>query len=244
MLNRALEGAVWVVTLSRPEKRNALSPAMLAELLAAARETPAAARAVLLRGEGATFCAGFDLSLCRDDDRALGAMLSGLSEAVRALRRLDQPVVCAAQGAAVAGGCALLGGCDFAITNDGAKLGYPVVPLGLSPAVSAPSLANLVGVGRARELLLNPVLVDGVTAARIGLVHRCVATSDEVGTAARALAEMLASKPSAGVVATKRWLNELDGSDRNRAMDAALAASLSLDGGEEQRAMLPRAWVR
>jgi methylglutaconyl-CoA hydratase len=244
VIRTALEGAVWVITLDRADKRNALTALMIDGLTAAATGTPDAARVVLLRGEGETFCAGFDLSACRDDDTALEAMLRGLSTAVRTLRRLPVPVVAAAHGAAVAGGCALLGGCDFAVTNDGAKLGYPVVRLGISPAVSAPSLANLVGMGHARELLLNPTLIDSSTAARMGMVHASVRDAADVEPAAREIAAMLAAKPRAGVVATKRWLNELDGSDENRAMDAALAASLSLDGTVEQREMLPRAWER
>ncbi len=244
MIRAAREGAVWVITLSRAEKRNALTVGMIDELIAAVSATPGDARVVLLRGEGETFCAGFDLSVCRDDEAALSGMLRGLSTAVRTLRRLEQPVVAAATGAAVAGGCALLGGCDFSVTNDAAKLGYPVVRLGVSPAVSAVGLVTLVGAGRAREMMLNPTVIDGRAAARFGLVHASVKTPEEVEPAARALAESLASKPREGIVTTKKWMNELDGSLSDEAMDAALAASLSLDGGEEQKRMLPRAWER
>jgi enoyl-CoA hydratase/carnithine racemase len=222
VIRTALEAGVWVVTLDRAQKRNALTSGMIDELIAAVEGTPGEARVVLLRGEGETFCAGFDLSACRDDDAALAAMLRALSTAVRTLRRLERPVVVAAQGAAVAGGCALLGGSDFGVTNDGPKLGYPVVRLGVSPAVSGPSLANHVGFGRARELMLNPSVIDGATAARMGLVHRSVPTPDEVESAAREIAMVLAAKPREGLVATKRWLNELEGPDRDGAMDAAL----------------------
>lgn len=248
LVRAELEGApdarLWVITLARPDKRNALTSAMLDELIATASATPEFARAVLLRGEGESFCAGFDLSACRDDDKALRPLLEGLSTAIRTLRRLRQPVVAAAHGAAIAGGCALLGGADFVITHDGAKIGYGAVRLGLSPAVSGPSLANLVGGAATRELMLDPSLIDGREAARLGFAHESMGRAKDVEPAARALAQSLASKPAAGLAATKAWLNELDGSERDDAMNAALAASLSTDGTSELREMLAKAWAR
>src|SRR5690606_31084299 len=90
-------------------------------------------RALLLRGEGPVFCAGFDLDACRHDPLAMRALLTGLSATILALRTCPCPVVIAAQGAAIAGGCALLGGADFVVTDAQARFGYPVTLLGISP---------------------------------------------------------------------------------------------------------------
>lgn len=235
---------VVAILLDRSAKRNALTPRMLEMLVEAVQGPAAAARAIVLGGIGDSFCAGFDLSLCREDDAALESLLAGLSHAVRVLRRATPPVLVAAHGAAIAGGCALLGGGDLVITNDDARLGYPVVPLGISPAVSAPALRLLVGDGAGRERLLDPSLITGREALRIGLAHESLPRPADVLPRALDLARHLAAKPRAGLVATKRWLNQVDGSAPDAAFDRALGASLGLVGSDEQRERLERLWSR
>lgn len=232
------------LVLDRPEKRNALTPDMLDQLVAGARdlgEDPGIS-AVVLRGEGEVFCAGFDLSLCREDSAALAAMLSGLSLSVRALRRLPKPVVIAAQGAAIAGGCALLGGADLVVTHTSAQLGYPVVRLGISPAVSAPSLERQIGGRATRERQLDPALITGQEARRLGLAGLCVDLPEDTVPRAQIEAQKLADKPTAGMRATKAWLNTIDGSMDDADPVRALRASLSLVGGKEERGLLERMW--
>ncbi len=244
MIRCSIEHGVGHLVLDRPEKRNALTPEMLAafvrELTRLGEECPA----VVVRGEGEAFCAGFDLSLCRDDSAALAELLCGLSDAVRAMRGLAAPVVVAAHGAAVAGGCALLGGGDFVVTDAAAKLGYPVVRLGISPAVSAPTLRLRTGDGAARERMLDPGLIDGRRAVEIGLADECVASPAEVRGRAEGIARILAEKPRCGVAATKRWLNELDGLEDGDALNHALGVSLSLVGSAEERERLAAMWSR
>ncbi len=237
MIKAALEGSVWVVTLARGDRRNALTPGMVEALLAGVRSPDPAARAMLIAGEGAVFCAGFDLRLCMDEAGTLERLLRGLSETVGALRvECELPVVIAAHGAAIAGGCALLGGADLVVSDAGAKIGYPVVPLGISPAVSAPFLRRCVGDGVARRLLLDPGLIDGREAARLGLVHECVRGPEEVLPRARAMAEELAGKPPGAIAATRAWLAEIErvGGEGER----ALGASLSRVESDEQKAGL------
>lgn len=237
------------ITIDRPDKKNALTPAMLDQLREHLRTfdggatlsgSSPAVGAIVLDGAGAAFCSGFDLSLCRDNSDALGLLLDGLAQVIRTMRECAAPIVLAAHGAAIAGGCALLGGADVVITHHEAKIGYPVVRLGISPAVSGPWLAQGVGFGRARELLLNPTLITGWDAYRIGLAHECIEDAGKVRDRAMAVAEQLASKPRCGVVATKRWLNEL--TRANDAVDLALHTSLTLVGSPEERERLAALW--
>jgi enoyl-CoA hydratase/carnithine racemase len=234
-------GAVATITLDRPAQRNALTPGMLGELRAAIGAVGPTARCLVLAGEGKVFCAGFDLDLCRasPDGEVMRALLTGLSRAVTALRALPIPVVAAAQGAAIAGGCALLGGADIIIADRGAKFGYPVVRLGISPAVSAPTISGLIGRGRARERMLDTALIDGVEARRIGLVHELVDEAGDVGGRARVIAEELAAKPPGAMSVTRSWLREIEG--LGPWPDRALAASLALTGSEEERVRLAEA---
>ncbi|HEY9595853.1 MAG TPA: enoyl-CoA hydratase/isomerase family protein, partial [Spirochaetia bacterium] len=212
-------GKIARIILDRPEKKNALTPQMLVRLVEAVRETctgadgqPGSVRAIVLEGNGAAFCSGFDLTLCRENPDALGQLLAGLSGVVRVLRECPVPVLLAAHGAAIAGGCALLGGADLVVTHTDAKIGYPVVRLGISPAVSAPFLRQSVGDGRTRERMLDTALMSGWDAMRLGLAHECLEDAGKVRDRALALAEQLAAKPPWGLTATKRWLGDIDGS--------------------------------
>lgn len=230
------------IILDRADKRNALTPAMLDSAIAAARgfENDAGVRAILVRGEGAVFCAGFDLAVCREDPEALRRLLRSLSTLIRLLRRGEKPVVIAAHGAALGGGCALLAGADLVVTDKLARLGYPVTRIGLSPAVNAPALELRIGPRACRERLLDPEPVSGEEARRLALADICVDLSEDVTPRAQIEAARLAQKPPAAYAATKRWLNELDGSLDDVALDRALEASLTLVGGAEERALLAR----
>lgn len=234
--------SIALVLLDRPEKRNALTPDMLTELCTALEEAPRSHDAVVLAGEGKLFCAGFDLSLCKADPLggAMRSLLTGLSRACAIMRRTQKPVVVAAHGGAIAGGCALLGGADVVVCDKDAKLGYPVTKIGVSPAVSAPFLSNNVTRGAAREMLLLPELITGEQAHARGLVHELVSGRDAVRERAIEIAAQLTDKPAHAYAATKGLLNTLEGSDRDDLIQAALEASLSLTGGEEEQRLLAR----
>lgn len=244
LVARERRGDVCVLTLKRPDRRNALTPDMLHDLH---REiTTTEGRALLLRGEGKVFCSGFDLSLCHQsaDGSVMRSLLQGLSDCIAALRATPIPVVIAAHGGAIAGGCALLGGCDFAVTDAAAQLGYPVVRLGISPAVSAPFLRNALTFGHARERLLDSGLISGLEAKRIGLVSECCETPEEVFPRALAIAEMLASKPPGAMAATRRWLRDLEASDQRETREEALEVSLSRTGTAEESTRLTNLFAK
>jgi len=236
-------GNVSIIRLDRAEKKNALTPAML-RALTGAMDRAISAHAVVVSGVGDVFCAGFDLSLCRDDVAVLADLLSELSRAVRAMRQAPCPVVVSAHGAAIAGGCALLGGADVVITDAGARLGYPVVRLGISPAVTVPFLRLAVGDGGCRARVLDPGLISGLDAVRIGLAHECAATAAECEARAIEVAKGLAAKPRHALAMTKRWLGEIDGLLDSRWAEAGLEASLAVVGSAEQRERLAELWKK
>lgn len=178
-------------------------------------------------------------------------LLSLLSEAVGALRTLDIPVVARVQGAALAGGCALLTGCDFVVVARDAQVGYPVHRIGISPAVSAPSLLSRMGPA-ARELMMSNDLLDGSAAVARGLATHCVEPSLLDATVDALVARLLAKGPQA-MRATKRWMREIEsrmpgdlGATPPRdaaAMTAARDASIALASGDEFASMLRAFWA-
>jgi enoyl-CoA hydratase/carnithine racemase len=242
MIRVESQGDVRLITLNRPEKRNAMLPEMLVQLRDAVEQS-SDARAVVLGGEGKLFCAGFDLKACAADPSGdtMRALLTGLSSCVRVMRSCEAPIVLAAHGAAVAGGCALLGGADVVITNKDAQLGYPVTRIGVSPAVSAPFMLAAMRSGTVRSRLTDPGLVDGERALKLSMVHEVVETTEAVIERAIEIATTLAAKPGDGCRATKRWLNEISDVSDQRA-DIGLNGSLALTGGDEERERLAAMW--
>ena len=150
-------------------------------------------------------------------------------------------MVAGVQGAAIAGGCALLGGADVVIADRSAKFGYPVTLLGISPAVTAPFLRERVGDGASRALLLNPELVTGDQALAIGLVDLLVDGPGEVAPAAMRMARELASKPPGAMRATGAWVARVSG---NAQAEAGLAGSLDAIGPDTVERMRKGVWSR
>lgn len=177
LVQYALRGPAAVVTITRPEKRNALSRALIAELTDAFLQasSDANARCVVLTGSGSSFCAGMDLDELRgtlgDDADKVWDDAAKLSSLYELIYTLPKPTIAAVNGAAVAGGAGLLTVCDIAVTVPGAKIGYPEVRRGLVAAMVLPHLLRHVGERAARWLLLTGELIDGVDALRIGLVN-------------------------------------------------------------------------
>lgn len=233
-----------MLTLARPERRNALTPDMLGTLATEARRLGTIAQAILVTGEGPAFCSGFDLDLCRDDPsgQVLRMLLSGLSDAIRALREQPCPVVMAIHGAAVAGGCALLGGSDITVAEAETKLGYPVARLGISPAVSAPFLISDLAEGSVRQLQLDPGLISASRAKDLGLVAELASGVEATQARGRELADRLASNASEAMRSTRLWLQELS-APPDWVVRKGLDTSLGLIGGKELEAMLAQAWA-
>ena len=244
MIRVEVEPNLRVITLDRPEKRNALLPDMLNTMTNAVRDNTD--RAILLRAEGKLFSAGFDLKACANDDESqptLRALLETLHELITAMKAAPVPVIIAAHGAAIAGAAAMLAAADYTVTNTDAKIGYPVVRVGVSPAISAPTLSPRISPGPARARFLDAQLISGERAHAIGLIDEYVDTADEVEPAARAAAETLANKPPHAFAQTKAWINELEPVAVNHTdPGAGIQTSLGLLGTAESRDMLAALW--
>ncbi|MBL9150502.1 MAG: enoyl-CoA hydratase/isomerase family protein [Phycisphaerae bacterium] len=230
---------VATITMNRPEARNALSLPLIRAMGDAVRTVAAdsSVRVLVVAGEGKAFCAGMDLKAVMDDPVAMGDMLRELSRVTRSIRRLPIPTIARVQGAAVGGGCGLMVVCDFAITHPEAKVGYPEVDLGVCPAVVAPWLIRRIGAGRARAMLLAGGTLSGDEGHRLGLATHCVPLDDLAATTS-ALAKRLTQGGPIALAATKRWLNELDGSNDDTVLDRAAEISADVIAGDEAQQRL------
>lgn len=214
-----VDGPVATIWLNRPERLNAVSPALVDGLLAAL-DSVADARAVVLAGRGRAFCAGHDLKEppAEGDSRA---RLERIQDVTRRIRALPQPVIAAVHGYAIGAGAEFALGCDLVLAADDAVFQFPEAALGLSVTGGASRLLPLlVGPVRAKELLLFGRRVDAATAERIGLVNAVVPATELAGTAA-AWAHDLAGKPGYAVTLAKRAVDA--------GIDSSLDAALELE---------------
>jgi enoyl-CoA hydratase/carnithine racemase len=171
-------GAVRILTLNRPDKRNALNQALTEALLEALRsaDTDDSVRSIVLTGAGPAFCAGADLSEFKDLTPDNAPLVDRRSELTMNLQgifmRLSKPVVTAINGAAMGGGAGLALGGDVAVMASTAKLGYPEVKHGIVAAVVLANLVRNVGRKAAFELVATGEPIDATRAYTLGMVNR------------------------------------------------------------------------
>src|SRR5580658_6506009 len=202
----AQEGHLGVITLNRPDRRNALSLEMMLELIRALDEYAAnsTVRAVILAANGKAFSSGHDLS------ELVGRTLSDYrrifdvcTELMTKIQSVPQPVIAEVQGIATAAGCQLVATCDLAIASDTAQFATPGVKIGLFCSTPMVALSRAVGRKRAMEMLLTGKLVDAATAAEWGLINRAVPAA-ELESATRELACSIAASSSFTVALGKQ----------------------------------------
>jgi len=205
---------VAVVTLDRPEKRNALTPQMMAGLTRIAGELAVdpAVRVVVLTAAGADFCAGADLDWMRaqmvagPQERAAQAM--GLAGMLQALYALPKPLIACVQGDAYGGGVGLIAVSDLAIGREGARMGLTETRLGLIPATIGPYVVARIGVARARDPILSGRVFLAQEAWALGLLDRVVPADGLEAALAAAVKPYLSAAPGA-VAAAKAMLRDL-----------------------------------
>jgi methylglutaconyl-CoA hydratase len=216
VLLAATDAGILTLTLNRPDRRNALSVELVAELARAVGDADldASVQVVLLRGAGRDFCAGADLSellasVSRSPEQNEAEALR-LGELFLAFRALPKPVIAAVQGNVLAGGCGLATACDLVLAHEGARFGYPEVQRGFVPAMVLTLLRRAVGEKIAFDLAATGRLLTAEEARAIGLVSRTVA-AETFDSEVASVAAALAGSSATALGLTKKLFYELDG---------------------------------
>lgn len=240
MITVDTRGGVSRICLNRPEKRNALCPQLMEELIEAfegAERDPHCA-VVLLSGAGSAFCAGLDLehlqSLEHKSPSEHYADSAAIAALFVALRDCDKPTIAAVDGAAIAGGCGLATLCDFTLATSRAKFGYTEVRIGFIPAIVSGFLRAQLGEKQARDLLLSGRILDAVEAHSLGLVSRIVEEEELLPVAESLAAQLLKNSPTA-MAATKRLLRSQTSAADRVQMELAVRANAEARATEDFR---------
>jgi enoyl-CoA hydratase/carnithine racemase len=219
-------GAARHVILNRPQKRNAMNQELLRALAQALRDTAAedSVHCIVLRGEGPVFSAGVDLVELAEASGQPGTLRpfrEVFLECPNLCEEIPKPVICQIHRTCVGGALEVALGCDLRIAADDAQLGLPEVKFGIIPDVGGCTrLPAVVGLGRAKELIMTGRTIDAAEAERIGLVNRVVAAAD-LEQATQALVDELLANSHWAVGRAKRVM---DASAR-----PALATTLELE---------------
>ena len=238
------DGVVLRLTLARPESRNAFDAALIAELSEAFVDV-GTARAVVLRGDGPSFCAGADVDWMRASaDLTVDENVADANALRRMLEAIDgcpAPVVAAVHGHALGGGVGLVACSDIVIAHEQTVFAFSEVKLGIVPAVISPFALRKIGESAARRWFVTGERFDAATALRIGLVHEL---TDDVEAALDAvISELRTAGPRAARHAKRLVLERPDGPETAR----RIAERRTSDEGQEGlRAFLerrPPAWA-
>ncbi len=226
-LTLEFSGEIAMLTLNRPEKRNAISSDMIADLFSAlAKIESNPARVLILTGVGKSFCAGMDLEELKSvATRSPAEHLEDSRRTAKLLKRIwsfPKPTIAAVNGPAIAGGCGLATLCDFTLAAPDAKFGYPEVKIGFLPAIVSIFLVRQVGEKHTRELLLSGRTIDAGEALRLGLITKIVAAHDLMNAAKDQAAELLICSP-VSLQKTKKLLCNLSAPELDRELELAIS---------------------
>jgi enoyl-CoA hydratase/carnithine racemase len=202
----AQEGPAAVVTLNRPQRRNALSLEMMLELIDCLEELGGnrEVRTVILRAAGKVFCSGHDLSeMTGRNINEYRRIFDVCSDLMMKIQAIPQPVIAQVQGIATAAGCQLVAACDLAVAAEEASFATPGVKIGLFCTTPMVALTRAIGRKRALQMLLTGEMVSARTAAEWGLVNQ-VTPAGELHEATRAMAAKVAEASSLVVAIGKQ----------------------------------------
>jgi len=225
----AYDGPLAIVTLNRPEKRNAISYEFIDDLLRALAELEQSpVQVMILTGGGKAFCSGMDLDNLRaitgrtpEENQADSETMARL---FRTLYEFPKVTIAAVNGPAIAGGCGLATLCDFTLASTEARFGYTEVRIGFVPAIVSTFLLRQIGEKQARDLLLTGRIIAADEAFRLGLVNEVVA-ADKLMERARELAASLMQNSPASLLATKRLLRRFSEEELNQQIGTAVDAN-------------------
>jgi len=225
MIRSESSGGVTTIRLSRPEVRNALDDALIAELTAAVASVPATTKVLVLSGEGPVFCSGADAewmrrsrTFSREENRRDAAAVSTL---LRAVDECPLPVVGRIHGAALGGGAGLAAACDVAVAEEGTRFGFPEVRLGIVPAVVSTYVLPKIGVGAARRYFLTGERFGTAEALSMGLIHE-VAPAGKIDEKVAAVVADLLQGGAQALRAAKRLIREYGARSREQAIEESI----------------------
>jgi len=223
---------VATIALTVPEKRNAISAQMIADLLGALDQAEVSpARVVILTGAGKAFCAGMDLSelqhLARQTQQKNLEDARRMTKLLYRLYSFPKPVIAAVNGAAIAGGCGLATIADFILAAPEAKFGYTEVKIGFTAALVSVFLRRRIGDTHVRDLLLTGRIIDAAEAHRIGLVTEVVPMETLMDRARETASLLLAASPTA-VAQTKKLLVHFDRVAIRAELEAAIETNADI----------------
>lgn len=220
-------GPIRLLTLNRPEKRNALNDALVDALKDAIREADGddSLRAIVIRGAGKDFCSGADLSALQKIAAASYEEnledARNLAELFLLIRNARVPVIAAVHGRALAGGCGLATGCDIVLATETARFGYPEVKIGFVPAIVTAILRRNLGEKKSFELLTRGFEYSANEALSLGLVNQLFPEED-FEAAALEYASAYANVSASAVAMTKRLIYEIDGLNFSDSIEAGV----------------------
>ncbi len=223
MIKYLKENQVGIITLDRPEKRNALHPDLVNQLKVKLNEirNDNDLRVLIITGEGKSFSAGADLEYLNklkeystiENEKDS----ESLAELFLEIYNFPVPTIAAVNGAAIAGGCGLASVCDFIISDkNNAKFGYSEVKIGFIPAIVSIFLIKKIGEGKAKQLLLTGDIIDSQKANEIGLVDYL---ADDALAEAKIFADKLLSNSNYSMKLTKNIINDISNLNVKEAVD-------------------------
>ena len=233
VLSEKLNSYTTVLTLNRPERRNALSIELMHELgrLVEANAQDPSQRVLILRGAGDVFCAGLDLKEASEAGKTDSSAHS-VARTLLAVHGSPLITIAAIHGAAMAGGAGLMSCCDFVVAAEGTKIGYPEVRRGLVAALVLTFLQRQLCERHIRELLLLAEPISAERALEIGLINRIVPRSELMNEATRLAGICVHGAPQA-IANTKRLLSEFRPPSVPDDINKAIQSHLGARGGDE-----------
>jgi methylglutaconyl-CoA hydratase len=218
---------IGIITLNRPDKRNALNSVVIEELKEAftSFEVDEGVKAIILRANGTVFSAGADLQYLQQLQKNSYAEnledSNSLKELFLLIYKLEKVVIAEVQGHAIAGGCGLMTVCDFAFTVPEAKFGYTEVKIGFIPAIVLVFLLRKISETHAKELLLSGKLITSDRAYEIGLINKVIPENELSGYVEGFAEELVKSNSAMSMGLTKKLISEVQGMDLDKALSMA-----------------------
>jgi methylglutaconyl-CoA hydratase len=240
-LKYEVKDRVALVTLNRPEKKNALNPELINSLKAAfnAAGSDHQVKIIILKASGDVFCAGADLEYLRQlqqnsfEDNLADS--SNLMELFRQIYFHDKIIIAQVEGAAIAGGCGLATVCDFCYSVPEAHFGYTEVKIGFVPALVSTFLIRKVGETAARELLLTGKLISAERAVAAGLINKVILKSEITDYVWNTAQRIIVSSSAASIQLTKKAIAAVQSMPLEEALNFAASLNAQARSGEDYK---------